>query len=107
MKCQPVKQSLFDFPCYGNGKRFLQKIKESLPALVRDLFTFSSKVIKSFITVIYNGTLEYTKKKEKTKQKSKNLGADGIRSSDLWIKNPSPYRLRYEGLATSEWQENI
>jgi hypothetical protein len=25
--------------------------KESLPALVRDLFTFSSKVIKSFIIV--------------------------------------------------------
>jgi hypothetical protein len=41
------------------------------------------------------------KKKEKTKQKSKNSGADGIRSPDLWIKNPSPYRLRYGGLAAS------
>jgi hypothetical protein len=29
----------------------LHSIKESLPALVRNLFTFSSKVIKSFIIV--------------------------------------------------------
>jgi hypothetical protein len=41
-------------------------------------------------------------KKEKTKQKSKNSGADEIRSSDLWIKNPSPYRLSNDGLATSD-----
>jgi hypothetical protein len=41
-------------------------------------------------------------KKEKTKQKSKNSGADGIRSPDLWIKNPLPYRLRYGGLAASD-----
>jgi hypothetical protein len=39
------------------------------------------------------------KKKEKTKQKSRNSGADGIRSPDLWIKNLSPYQLRYGGLA--------
>jgi hypothetical protein len=29
----------------------LSTFKESLPALVRDLFTFSSEVIKSFIIV--------------------------------------------------------
>jgi hypothetical protein len=28
-----------------------RQVKESLPALVRDLFTFSSKVIKGFIIV--------------------------------------------------------
>jgi hypothetical protein len=28
-----------------------ERVKVSLPALVRDLFTFSSKVIKSFIIV--------------------------------------------------------
>jgi hypothetical protein len=47
------------------------------------------------------------KKKEKRKQKSRNSGADLIRSMDLWIKNPSPYRLSYEGLAASDWQQNI
>jgi hypothetical protein len=31
--------------------KLFPKIKERLPALVRDLFTFSSKVIKSFIIV--------------------------------------------------------
>jgi hypothetical protein len=46
-------------------------------------------------------------KKEKRKQKSKNSGADGIRSTDLWIKNQMPYRLRYEGLAAIELQQNI
>jgi hypothetical protein len=35
------------------------------------------------------------KKKEKRKQKSKNSGADWIRSTDLWIKNPPPNRLSY------------
>jgi hypothetical protein len=48
---------------------------------------------------------EYTKK-EKTKQ-NKNSGADGIRSTELWIKNPTPYRLSNDGLATSGWQNNI
>jgi hypothetical protein len=47
----------------------------------------------------------YTKRENKaTKQK---FGADGIRSSDLWIKNPSPYRLSCYGLATSDWQNNV
>jgi hypothetical protein len=46
-------------------------------------------------------------KKEKRKHKSKNSGADLIRSSDLWIKNPSPYPLSYEGLAARHWQQNI
>jgi hypothetical protein len=46
-------------------------------------------------------------KNEKRKQKSKNSGADWIRSTDLWIKIPSPNRLSYEGLAASGWQENI
>jgi hypothetical protein len=57
------------------------KIKESLPALVRDLFTFSSTVIKK----IHNSITEHlnVQKKEKTKQKSKNSGADGKRSKDL------------------------
>jgi hypothetical protein len=45
-------------------------------------------------------------KKEKRKQKSKNMGADWIRSTDLWIKNLSPNQLSYEGLAASNWQEN-
>jgi hypothetical protein len=47
------------------------------------------------------------KKEEKTKQKSKNSGADGIRSPDLWIKHSSPQRLRYGGLAASVRQQNI
>jgi hypothetical protein len=49
----------------------------------------------------------YKKKKEKTKQKSKHSGAKGIQSPDLWIKNPSPYRLRYGGLAARVRQQNI
>jgi hypothetical protein len=48
----------------------------------------------------------YTKKK-KRKQKRTNSGADWIRSTDLWVKNPSPYRLSYKGLAASGWQQNI
>jgi hypothetical protein len=47
------------------------------------------------------------KKREKKEKKSKNSGADGIRSVDVWIENPSPYRLSYEGLAPIEWQQNI
>jgi hypothetical protein len=45
--------------------------------------------------------------KKKRKQKSKNSGADGIRSSDLWIKNPSPNRLSNDGVAASSRQNNI
>jgi hypothetical protein len=47
------------------------------------------------------------KKKKITKQKSKNSGADGIQSPNLWIKNSLPYRLRYGGLAASVEQQNI
>jgi hypothetical protein len=46
-------------------------------------------------------------KKRENKAKSKNSGADEIRSPDLWIKNPSPYRLHYGGLAASNRQQNI
>jgi hypothetical protein len=46
-------------------------------------------------------------KTREKKAKSKNSGADWVRSSDLWIKNPSPCRLSNEGLATSDWQQNI
>jgi hypothetical protein len=49
----------------------------------------------------------YKKKREKKEKKSKNSGADWIQSTDLWIKNPSPNRLNYEGLAASDRQENI
>jgi hypothetical protein len=45
-------------------------------------------------------------KKRENKEKSKNSGADGIRSPDLWLKNPPPYRLRYGGLAASEKSKN-
>jgi hypothetical protein len=51
-------------------------VKESLPALICDLFTFSSKVIKSFIT-------EHLNVQKKKRKQSKNSGPDGIRSSDL------------------------
>jgi hypothetical protein len=59
-------------------------LKERLSALVRDLFTFSSKVKKKF----HNSIKEHLNLKKKS-------GADGIRSCDVWIKYPSPYRLRY------------
>jgi hypothetical protein len=36
----------------------LPMLKERLPALVRDLFTFTSKVIQSFI-IVYKRTFEY------------------------------------------------
>jgi hypothetical protein len=53
--------------------------------------------------------LNVQKKKRKDSKKSQNSGADWMRSTDLWIKNLSPNRLSYEGLAAnaSAWQENI
>jgi hypothetical protein len=45
-------------------------IKESLPALVQDLFTFSSKVIKSFI-IVFKEHLNIQKKREKSAKKQK------------------------------------
>jgi hypothetical protein len=52
-------------------------------ALVRDFFfTFSSKVIKSFIMKEHLNV----KKKEKKGEKRQKSGADGIRSWDVWIK---------------------
>jgi hypothetical protein len=47
--------------------------------------------------------LNVQKKNRKESKKSKNSGPDW----DLWIKNPSPNRLSYEGLAASDWQENL
>jgi hypothetical protein len=46
-------------------------------------------------------------KKKRKESKKQNSGADWIRSTDLWIKNPSPIRLSYEGLVTNDWQEDI
>jgi hypothetical protein len=39
--------------------------------------------------------LNVKKKKKKGKKREKKSGGDGIRSWDVWIKIPSPYRLRY------------
>jgi hypothetical protein len=56
------------------------QFKDSLPALVRDLFTFSSKVIKSFIIVQQDIWMYKNRLK---KSKIKNSGADGLRSLDV------------------------
>jgi hypothetical protein len=40
-------------------------------------------------------------KKRENKAKKQKFGRRRDTITDLWIKNPSPYRLRYGGLAAS------
>jgi hypothetical protein len=51
-------------------------VKESLPALVCDLFTFSGKIIASFII----------KKEKKKKRKGKKYAPTGTRTRDFLVK---------------------
>jgi hypothetical protein len=85
------------------SKRILNTtVKESLPALVRDLFTFSSKVIKGFVIVYIKKKFECTKQKRKESKKAKIRAPTGYDPWTSGSKIPSPNRLSYEGLAVND-----